>query len=190
MLIIDVNDSNIKSIFRKMRIIINYCDKKGCKVKFNSIGLDNLLLEDINNIEIAINKKEIKDRYEFIYDIVCDYLNKEMEKDYCKFINDICIKYREKNSDHKNGCCENKCRGRCPYLIDKKCVLKNCISCKLFVCPTLRKMGIEYNINDFVLIKFFFNKKQRDILQFSYWTPRDVIIERLLKNKYIPFRSF
>ena len=190
MLIIDVNEFNIKSIFRKMRLIIKYCDKKGCYVKFNSTGLNDLLLRDINNIEIAINKKVLKERYDFIYDVVCDYLDEEIEKkDYCKFVNDICIKYREKNSSHKNGCCENKCRGRCPYLIESKCLL-NCISCKFFVCPILRKMGIRHNINDFVLIKFFFNRKQKYILQFSYFTPKNVIIERLLKNEYIPFGSF
>lgn len=97
-------------------------------------------------------------------------------------VDDICVKYRRKGSDHKNGCCECKGRGKCKYLIDSVCTMKSCMACKLFTCHTLKTMGITQSINDFVLTKYFFTSKQKDILQFSYWTPKEIVMEKLMKT--------
>ena len=74
---------------------------------------------------------------------------------------------------------------KCKYLIDSVCTMKSCIACKLFTCPYLRKRGIKHNINDYALGKYFFTSKQKDILRYSYWTPKEIVIKRLLENKYV-----
>ena len=105
-----------------------------------------------------------------------------IKTNYCEFKDDVCLKYRIKNPNHKNGCCECKGRGKCKYLIDSVCTMKSCMACKLFTCHTLKKKGISQNINDFVLTKYFFNNKEKDILQFSYWTPKEIVMEKLIKR--------
>ena len=113
------------------------------------------------------------------------YLDERINTNYCEFKNDICIRDRLKNNNHKNGCCECKGRGKCKYLIDSKCTLGNCMACKLFTCHTLKKKKIIHNINDYPLTKYFFTNKQKDILRFSYWTPREIVLDRLIKNNYV-----
>ena len=82
----------------------------------------------------------------------------------------------------KQPCEECKGRGKCKYLIDSVCTMKSCMACKLFTCHTLKTMGITQSINDFVLTKYFFTSKQKDILQFSYWTPKEIVMEKLMKT--------
>lgn len=190
LLIIEVDNNNIKKIFKRMKKIISTCDKNNLKVKFNILNLDGEYLRDIKDLESAINIKDKKKRYNYIYDTICKYLDERINTNYCQFKNDICIKYRKKGSNHKNGCCECKGRGKCEYLIDGKCTMKSCMACKLFVCPTLRRMGIKQNINDFVLAKYFFDKKEKNILEFSYWTPKEEVMRRLLERDYKPLSSF
>ena len=194
-LILNLNKDNIDYYIKNTKKIINYCDRKNLILevfynnkKLTNKDLDNNInknIRDIITIKNAINLKNKKDRYLYIYDTVCSYLDQRIETNYCKFIDDICIRDQLKNNNHKNGCCECLGRGKCKYLINSICTMNSCIACKLFTCKTLNNMGIIENINDYVLIKYFFTTKQKDILRFSYWTPKDIIIDRLLKNKYV-----
>ena len=180
-LIININNDNYNKIIKKTRRYIKLCDKKNLKFKYET----DLNKEELKDIEKAINIKDKKERIEFIYDKICLDLDKKINTNYCEFENDICIKYRYKNSNHKNGCCECKGRGKCKYLIGSTCTMKTCMACKLFTCKTLRKKGIKHNINDYIIGKYFFTRKQKDILRYSFWTPKEIVIDRLLKNKYI-----
>ena len=191
-LVLHINDENINDIISKTKSIIKYCDKNNLIVEliYNSKKIDEKYLKndisnnlrDIITIMHAINIKNIEERYNYIYDTVCVYLDERIKTNYCEFKDNICVKYRKKGSNHENGCCECKGRGRCKYLIDGVCTMKSCMACKLFTCHTLKKMGIAQNINDFALTKYFFTTKQKDILSFSYWTPKEIIMERLLKE--------
>ena len=59
------------------------------------------------------------------------------------------------------------------------------MACKLFTCPFLYKeKGIKQRINDYVLIKYFFNRNQKYILECSFWTPKEIVMKRLLANKF------
>lgn len=194
-LIINLDDENIDKHIKNTKKIIKVCDKK--KLNLELIYNKKVLskndlkknipnnLKDIITIMIAINKKDKYERYEYIYDTVCSYLNEKIKTNYCKFENDICIRDKLKNNSHKNGCCECKGRGKCKYLIDSVCTLNNCMACKLFTCKILREKGIVHNIDDYVLTKYFFTNKQKDILRFSYWTPREIVLDRLINNKYV-----
>lgn len=186
LLVIDVYD---KKIIKQIKRIIKTCDKKNYKVKFNFINKDNQkLVKELKSVEKAINIKNIKERYEYIYDIICKDLDKKINANYCEFKNDICIRDRLKLNNHKNGCCECKGRGKCKYLIDSTCTMKSCMACKLFTCHYLRKKGIKHNINDYILSNFF-DSKEKYILENSFWTPKEIVIERLLKKEYVsPFK--
>ena len=190
-LIINLTDDNIDKHIKNTKKLIKLCDKKNLELEFtyNNKKITNKdksdKLKDIIDIMTAINIKDKYKRYEFIYDKVCFYLDEKIKTNYCMFKDDMCVRDRLKNNNHKNGCCECKGRGKCKYLIDSKCTLGNCMACKLFTCHTLKKLGISQNINDYVLTKYFFTSKQKDILRFSYWTPREIVLDRLMTNTYV-----
>ena len=101
------------------------------------------------------------DRYEYIYDVACNYLDNEfITKNICDFKNDKCFAKRDFNCTC--GCCRhfkhffsNKLV-QCEYLIDKHCSAK-CLPCKMFTCDEIvRDKKIEYRFSDiFLLDKFF-----------------------------------
>lgn len=188
--IIRITDDNLDEIINGTKGLIKLCDKYNYTVAliYNGKKLDDTYLKkdisenlrDIITIMHAINIKDKAKRYDYIYDTVCAYLDDRIKTNYCEFKDGVCAKYRIKNPNHKNGCCECKGRGKCKYLIDGVCTMKSCMACKLFTCHTLKKKGITQNINDFALTRYFFNSKEKDILQFSYWTPKEVVMERLI----------
>ena len=190
---LELNDDTKDNIYNSLPNIIKVCNKKYMidlyynneKIDINYITKNNVLnnkLIDIIEVSHAINLKNEKDKFDYIYDTVCNKLDERIKTNYCEFKDDICVKYRKKGSNHKNGCCECKGRGKCKYLINSECTMKSCMACKLFTCYTLKTMGIIQNINDFVLTKYFFTNKQKDILQFSYWTPKEIVMEKLMKT--------
>ena len=184
----DIYNSNIEKIIKKTKSIKNKCDKKNLILKFNIKEdiKDEILLRDIKSIEKAINLKNKEERYNYIYDTVCKYLDDRIiNENYCEFKDDVCIKFREEDPNHKNGCCEYETRGKCKYLINSVCTMKTCMACKLFTCKYLYKhKGIRQRINDYALIKYFFNKNQKYILECSFWTPKEIVMKRLLANNY------
>lgn len=190
-LIIYLDKDNIDYYIKNTKRIIRFCDRKKIflELYYNNKKIDNFKnnkkVYDYIAIRNAINLKDKKERYIYIYDTVCSYLDKRIATNYCEFKNDQCIRDRLKGNNHKNGCCECKGRGKCQYLINSVCTMKSCMACKLFTCKTLRERGIVEHINDYVLIKYFFTSKQKDILRFSYWTPKEIVIDRLIKNKYV-----
>ena len=185
-LILNLTDDNINKHIKNTKKLIKICDKRNLELelKYDNITNKNLL-NDMLTIKNAINIKDKYKRYSYIYDTVCSYLDEKINTNYCEFNCDICIRDRLKNNNHKNGCCECKGRGKCKYLIDSTCTLGNCMACKLFTCKTLRKKGIIHNINDYPLTKYFFTNKQKRILEFSYWTPREIVLDRLITNTYV-----
>ena len=112
-LIIDVKDIN-KEI-KNTKKYLKYCDNNNCKIKYNTND------ETLKQIEKAINEKDLTKRYSYIYDVVCDYIDKKyLECNYCEFKDDVCKYFRENNDlNHKNGCCYSKARGGlCEHLIE------------------------------------------------------------------------
>ena len=185
-LILNLTDETIEKYIKNTKKLIKLCDKNNLELELKYDSITNKeLLNNMINIKTAINIKDKYKRYEFIYDIICNDLDKKINTNYCEFKNDICIRDRQKNNNHKNGCCECAGRGKCKYLIDSTCTLGNCMACKLFTCKALRKKGIVHNLNDYPLIKYFFTNKQKRILEFSYWTPREIVLDRLITNTYV-----
>ncbi len=194
-LILSVNDDNIKETIKKTRRLIRLCDKKNLilKIKYNDKLIDkensnySKDLNDLVMIKNAINYKTKEERYNYIYDTVCKILDDRINtENYCEFENDVCIRFKKENPNHKNGCCEWVGRGKCKYLVDSVCTMKTCMACKLFTCKFLyREKGIKQNIKDYVLTKYFFNWNQRSILACSFWTPKEIVMKRIIEDKFI-----
>lgn len=156
----------------------------------------NEYLDSIADVETALKYTNLKDRYEFIYDKVCEILDKKfLENNYCDFKDDKCIANRENAVKHNTmGCCFSYINhkiyyehtGLCKYMQDKHCTQK-CITCKLFTCDYLKNKGIKFSCNDFLLIKCFFNKKQQDIISYNFFRKKSEIIEKLLKKDRLPY---
>ena len=188
-----LTEGNIDDVYKSLPKIVKVCNKKyKIELFYNNDFVDiycitensitDKRLIDIIEVVHAINLKNIREKFNYIYDAVCAKLDERRKTNYCEFENDMCVRDRKRGNDHNNGCCECKGRGKCQYLDHGVCTLDSCMACKLFTCPTLKTMGITQSINDFVLTKCFFTNRQKDILQFSYWTPKELIIEKLVKS--------
>lgn len=180
---------NIKKYINKNNCIIHLLYNKDDIIDDSYLkekNLDDELIQIIYFVN-AINIKNLEERYSYIYDIVCDYLdNCFMSQNICNFKDDICVGVLNKCHcpESKYGCCYGTKRGVCKHLIDKKCSIKS-ISCKMFTCRYLKRKGIRFKINDILLLKYFFNPIQKYILEYSLFTDKEEMIKRLLKHKYV-----
>lgn len=170
----------------KIRLGKNYQGKNVVAIIENNIE-DN---QEIINIITAILYEDIKEKYNYIYDTVCDYLDNEfINNNLCDFKNDKCKVKR--NTKVTMGCCHH-CKNKyfgilysnklqmCEHLKDKRCSAK-CITCKLFTCDELRKEGFKYTTENIALLKYFFNPLQKFIIISSYFTPKEKIMKKLLR---------
>ena len=143
-----------------------------------------------NDFISAINAIFYKNRYErynYIYDTVCNYLDSYFYgKNLCDFQDNRCGEKR--NTSILTGCCHHFKIKRlgpltklvlCEYLKDDHTCGAKCISCKLFTCEYLRKKGIKFRVKDILLLDAFFNPLQKYFIKFSFFTPKDKIIKKL-----------
>lgn len=169
----------------KVRYVIsNYCD-------------------DVITALKAIHISNLRDRYVFIYDSVFDALDKIWkEKNPCDFCDNKCSATRNhKYIDQYDGCCYSfeytdnffypsfiMNKQKCKYLKDdKSCATQN-LSCKFFTCSHLQKSkNFSLDMNDFLLLKAFFNKKQMLILKYNFFRSKEEIIDKLLEENNTPF---
>ena len=184
-LILNLTDETIEKYIKNTKKLIKLCDKNNLELELKYDSITNKeLLNNMINIKTAINIKDKYKRYEFIYDIICNDLDKKLNTNYCEFKNDICKYFREKNElNHKNGCCYSDSRGGlCKYLDKDHCTIKS-ISCKLYSCPTLRENNINFKIREIPLLKYFFNIKQKYYLKYSFFKDKTYVMYKLMEKK-------
>lgn len=182
--------TNLRKYFNRNNVIVHY--------KYNDMDIiddtyskNNKCSQEVLFKIAAINAtniKNIKERYSYIYDTVCEYLDNEFKnKNICGFCNGKCISSTNNSyfSESQSGCCYGRQRGVCKYLKNNKCSIKS-ISCKLFTCRYLKNKNIKYNVNDIPLLKYFFNIKQKYIISMSIFKDKEEVIELLMKNRYLP----
>lgn len=160
---------------RKLGYIINY-DKENKQQSDFILGIN----------AIFFNTKY--ERYNYIYDTVCDYLDSYFYgKNLCDFQNNKCAEKR--NTSSTIGCCrhfKNKWLGPfsklviCEHLKEDYTCGAKCISCKLFTCDYLEKRGIKFRIKDILLLNVFFNPVQKYFIKYMVFTPKDKILKRLM----------
>ena len=174
---INKKDIQFGILYKNQRIIITI------------IGESIVPLEKREELETCIKAIQydcVKEKYEYIYDAVCDYLdNDNMKNNYCDFKNDVCVAKRSVSNGKivTMGCCHKFSHynifGKmklCDYFKNKRCSIK-CITCKLFMCDYLK---VKYRIKDITLLDCFFNIPQKIIIKYSFYTPKEKIIKKLL----------
>ncbi len=180
-IVIKITD-NDKNTLKKIKRYLRYDQKYSIKLEIESKSNPNL--SKIKEVVEAFNIKDIRERYSYIYDTVCTYLDNEFKKKkLCDFKNNQCIAVRNGfycNSNH--GCCYGPKRGKCKNLVNNKCKIKS-ISCKLFTCRYLKKNDIKFVIKDIPLLNLFFNYKQKYIISYSIFVDKKEILEKLIKSK-------
>lgn len=180
----------IKNVISKFKIECGSFEKDK-KVIAYTINYDNEN-KDNNDFILALNaifQNTRYDRYNYIYDTVCDYLDGYFYgKNYCDFKNNKCGEKR--NTSSTTGCCHHfkyKLLGPlskfvlCEYLNSENytCDAK-CLPCKLFTCDYLEKKGIKFKIKDILLLDVFFNPIQKYFIKYMVFTPKEKIIKRLM----------
>lgn len=138
---------------------------------------------EYQNIIKCFNIKDKKERISFIYDYLCDYLDKDMNKNnYCDFIDGKCIANRLGYSVHKdNGCCYS--RGKlCSNLKDGICVNKN-PSCKIFMCYYLYKVkGIKnYDTRKILLTSLFLSNMDHFFFRTHFFISKEEFLNKYFK---------
>ncbi len=137
----------------------------------------------------VLNAENRKEKYNYLYDSICEYLdNRVVKSNVCGFEHDKCIVKR--NTSCTMGCChhyKNKLFGMfyekelklCEFQKEKRCTAK-CISCKMFMCDTLKKKGYNFTTRNVITIKRYFDPIQKMIIVTSFFTPKEKIMKRLL----------
>lgn len=172
--------------------ITKYKDKKiydKTKKYLEKIG-DTDIDTKMKTIESILNISSIEDRYSYLYDLICEYLDNEfINKNVCGFNCGICKRRQEmidkniKKDTYLDGCCHGYKNGDCEYLIPGKgCSIKN-IACKTYTCFYLRKRGYRYRLNDMYLSKYFFNFRQKFHIENTFFVDKDVVMQGILKYK-------
>lgn len=161
-------------------------DLAGKKYKFiaNKIDEESIFKElQLSKAIEIIRIKDEKERIPKIYDEVCAYLNKDfIANNYCDFRDNKCIAQREHQFypiNKKNGCCYKMMSG-CHNLVNGRCKIE-CIACRLFACNYLRKRGIGYWGNEFVLLKSFLTIDQRRHFIFDFYESKEQIISKMIR---------
>lgn len=186
-MVLDVNNvDNLAKLSKKLLNLSKKCYKFNESIKISLLVKSNgneVLQNDVIQCATAALCRSKKERIEFIYNAVCNYLDEEFVKNnYCEFKNDICKAKRNCKGNVTMGCChkfKNFLKNKtvvCPYLKDTKCSAE-CITCKLFTCNVIKK---RFKLKDIPLIKVYFDPIQKFIIKSSYFTRKEVIINRLL----------
>jgi hypothetical protein len=186
-LIINVEENNFDKIIKQTKKILKLCDENNLilKINYNNKNIEKEDNEELFNILCAINIKNIEERYSFIYDTVCNYIDKKyLECNYCDFKDNVCIFFRNNPKiSHPDGCCYNSERdNECIHLKNHRCNIKS-ISCKLYSCEYLRKRKVNFKMKDIPLLKYFFNLKQKYFIKYSFFKPKSYVMYKLLENK-------
>ena len=154
------------------------------RIKDSNINEKMKIVDEILNI---FSKEE---RYSYLYDLICDYLDNEFKsKNICEFNCGICKRRQDmmnhniKKETYENGCCYRYMQGSsCEHLIPGVgCGIKN-IACKTFTCFYLRKRGYRYKLKDIYLARYFLNYRQRFYIENTYFVDKEIVMKGILKR--------
>ena len=174
------------------------------KIRYSGIEYnDNKLIGIVNNANqeiidcikaIFIDNKDKK--YEFIYDTICKQLDQKwIEENPCKFENNICICERQYKNPRENGCCYafwyknlgSQITGihQCEHLHPTEHCQSPNITCKMYVCPYLKKhSNFRIRLNELMLVEVFFNRYQKIIIKNNFFIKKDLLLKKIKNDEY------
>ena len=160
--------------------LINFY-RKLKKLKNNKLKINiNCDIREKDKYELKQIEKVtcIKDKYQqlsVLFDELCDYLDKYIVGNICEFDdNGLCIAQRNGKQKIKiNGCC-----GKCIYVGNKGCTIKN-ITCKTFFCRYIKSIKEIPDYKESKLYKYFLTRSQKILLETSFFIPKDELIKRM-----------
>lgn len=193
----NLNKKNYKKVLKKLLLIKKLYKNKIGLMENKKTFLGYVINYDDNNKDqadfiLAINAIFYNTRYErynYIYDTVCNYLDSVFYgKNVCDFKDNKCGEKR--NCSLVVGCCRHykyKLIGplypkwvECEHLTKEyKCGAK-CIGCKLYTCDYLKKKGIVFKIKDILLLDVFFRPLQKYSIKYMVYTPKEKVLKRLM----------
>lgn len=144
------------------------------------------IINELNKLITALKMED--NRLQFVYDTLCEDLDESFSKyNFCNFKNNKCLSQRHKGffnnypNQNKDGCCFNVYRKCKLHNKDGSCQTK-CMACKLFTCPYLGKRGIGLYASEMLLIRAFFNKKQKKDLVWEFFRKKEKVLKILEKH--------
>ena len=159
-----------------------YLEKKG----------DKDISKKMKVIDSVLEHKDKKERYSYLYDLICDYLDQEFRsKNICGFSNNLCrrrcdmMERNIKKDTYLNGCCHSYSEGKdCEHLTSNGCGIKN-IACKTYTCFYLRKRGYRYTLDNIYLSRYFFNRRQKFYIENTHFVDKSVIMKGILERDFM-----
>ena len=180
-----------KGNYRIPKLLKLNLSKKIYKFEYNGklynkeLKTDNKNIYQLSLLVEALNIKNKRQRYEFIYDKACDLLDNDFYgKNVCEFKNGKCIKNRKCHEIGDGCCCSVDHKTICQYLTDKGCSVR-CLACKFHICRILKDKGYKYRLNDIYILKYLLNWKQKIIVYNDFFITKDEVLNDILKNSII-----
>ncbi|MBQ6404985.1 MAG: hypothetical protein IJJ63_02910 [Bacilli bacterium] len=175
-LVININNKDDLNIFySKLKYYLLFHNKEVMVINMDNI--DEKEQKDLLMIEKAFNIKNKYQRLEYVYQTLCDILDKDIEKNICEFDkNGLCIAQRKGKCPSKiNGCC-----GTCQYIGKKGCTITS-LSCKTFYCSYLQKTKKPINYKNIKLYQYFLSIPQKLIIEANFWNTKEDNLKLLYK---------
>lgn len=191
----DIENMDINQIKKKIYELKRFFRRKGNyeeiiqnKNVICVICVSDLKNENLKSLLVSLKAIFIKDkfeRYSYLYDEACDFLDGQFkENNYCDFKDDVCVNKRNCESNRKKmGCCyrinKKNLLGEfvlCEYLGKKGCNTK-CIACKLMTCDYIK---VKLKLENIPYMDCFFNIFQKFIMKISFFTLREKVLKRVM----------
>ena len=175
----------LKRFFRRKSNYEEIIQNKNVICVIYTSDLEN---ENLKSLLISLKAIFIKDkfeRYNYLYDEACNFLDRMFEKNnYCDFKNDFCVAKRNCRSNRKKmGCCYHINKKDpfgefvfCEYLGKKGCNTK-CIACKLMTCDYIK---VKLKLENIPYMDCFFNVFQKFIMKISFFTLKEKVLKRVM----------
>ncbi len=183
----EVRNENQYDIDLIIKHVIEFAKNKTASVLFLSEKLgsrEKFLIGELRKLVYAAGLEPSK-RNEYIYDTTYKDMNEMFSKfGFCNFKENKCLSQRHKSSSNKypvpktDGCCF-KVFNKCNYNNkDGTCKIE-CLACKIFTCPYLTNLGVGLRISELILIRAFMNQKQKRLLIYKFYKPKEFFIKRM-----------
>lgn len=175
----------LKRFFRRKSNYEEIIQNKNVICVIYTSDLEN---ENLKSLLISLKAIFIKDkfeRYNYLYDEACNFLDRMFEKNnYCDFKNDVCVAKRNCRSNRKKmGCCYHINKKDpfgefvfCEYLGKKGCNTK-CIACKLMTCDYTK---VKLKLENIPYMDCFFKVFQKFIMKISFFTLKEKVLKRVM----------